>query len=141
VKTENTKLVIDTYAWIEFFLGSEKGELVKKLLLSAEEIYTPSVVLAEIARKYVSEDLSEKTIEKRLKFIKKVSIIIEIDQELALKAGKTYFELVEHAKRRKLKQRPGLIDAIILATARKLGAKIVTGDQHFKGLEETIWIA
>ena len=28
----------------------------------------------------------------------------------------------------------------MLATARKLGAKVITGDQHFRNLRETIWI-
>jgi predicted nucleic acid-binding protein len=48
-------------------------------------------------------------------------------------------ELVERAKERKLKA-PSLFDAILLATARTLGAKLLTGDEHFKGIDETIWI-
>ncbi len=28
---------------------------------------------------------------------------------------------------------PGLADGVILAAGRKLGAKIVTGDSHFRG--------
>jgi predicted nucleic acid-binding protein len=35
---------------------------------------------------------------------------------------------------------PSLFDAILLATARTLGAKLLTGDEHFKGIDETIWI-
>jgi len=33
-----------------------------------------------------------------------------------------------------------LFDAIILATARTLNAKIITGDEHFRDLDETLWI-
>ena len=36
--------------------------------------------------------------------------------------------------------RPGLGDAILLATARALGAKLLSGDSHFKGMQETIWL-
>ncbi len=57
--------MIDTYAWIEFFIGSEKGKIVKKYLLSENEIYTPSVVLAEIAGKYLRENISEKIVRKK----------------------------------------------------------------------------
>ncbi len=141
MRTENTeKFLIDTYAWVEFFIGSEKGEIVKKYLLSENEIYTPSVVLAEIARKYFRENISEKTVRKRIELITKISTIVDIDEELAVESGKAYLELIKHAKKQGLKQKPSLIDAIILATARKLKAKIITGDKHFKELEETIWI-
>ena len=34
----------------------------------------------------------------------------------------------------------GLIDSMILLTTRKLDAKILTGDPHFKGFKETIFI-
>ena len=34
----------------------------------------------------------------------------------------------------------GLIDAIILTTARKLKAKVVTGDPHFKKFKEVVFI-
>jgi len=33
-----------------------------------------------------------------------------------------------------------LFDAIVLAKARKLGAKVVTGDEHLKHADETLWI-
>ena len=44
-------VVYDSYAWIEYFRGSEKGLKVKELL--RHKGYTPSIVLAEIARKYL----------------------------------------------------------------------------------------
>ncbi len=141
MRIESTeKFLIDTYAWIEFFIGSEKGEIVKKYLLSGNEIYTPSVVLAEIARKYLRGNISEKIVRKRIDLITRISTIIDIDEELAVESGKAYLELIKHTKKQGLKQKPSLIDAVILAIARKLKAKIITGDRHFKELKETIWI-
>jgi predicted nucleic acid-binding protein len=35
---------------------------------------------------------------------------------------------------------PSLFDAIPLAAARLLRAKILTGDEHFRNLPETIWM-
>jgi len=34
----------------------------------------------------------------------------------------------------------GIADAIILATARLTSSKIVTGDQHFKGLKNVLYL-
>ena len=48
-------------------------------------------------------------------------------------------ELSEKAKTERLGG-PSLFDAIVLATARLLKAKVLTGDEHFKELPETLWI-
>lgn len=133
------KTVIDTYAWIEIFIGSKSGEKAKEILQKAEETYTPDVVIAEIARKYLREGMKEQTILERLTTIEETSEIIPIDKNIAFESAECYLELTEKAKTRKLKA-PSLFDAIVLATARKLGAKIITGDEHFKQINETVWI-
>ena len=133
------KTVIDTYAWIEFFSGTEKGLKVKDILENSEEIYTPGVVLAEIARKFFSEGKENVFINSRLELITAASNITGIDAELAIEAAKCYLELMENARKSKLNT-PSLFDAIILATCRSLESKVVTGDEHFKNLPETIWI-
>lgn len=35
----------------------------------------------------------------------------------------------------------GLADAYILAAARKLDAKVLTGDKHFEGVKEAVFIS
>jgi predicted nucleic acid-binding protein len=133
------KIVIDTYAWIEFFIGSEKGCRVKELLENADEIYTPGIVLAEIARKYIREGADEKTVEARLQAVASASNIAHLDVVASLEAAKCYSELASTAKKARLNT-PNLFDAIVLGTGRSLGSKIVTGDEHFKNLPETIWV-
>ena len=49
------KIVIDSYAWIEHISGTEKGRKIKELMDNSEPIYTPGIVLAEIARKFLRE--------------------------------------------------------------------------------------
>ena len=56
-----------------------------------------------------------------------------------MEAAKCYLELAKLAKESKLNT-PSLFDAIVLGTSRLLESKIVTGDEHFKNLPETIWI-
>jgi len=133
------KIVIDTYAWIEIFIGSKNGEKAKEMLQKAEEIYTPDVVIAEIARKYLREGMKEQSILERLTTIEETSEIIPIDKKIAFESAKCYLELIEKAKTRKLKA-PSLFDAIVLATVKTLGAKLVTGDEHFEEINETLWI-
>jgi len=120
---------MDTYAWIEYFQGSKKGKIVDGYL--KEEIVTPSIVLIELSCKSEKERWN---FEKHLEFIKSKSLIIQIDEEIIVKCGKIYMSEKEK------KSRFGIIDAIILTIARKLKAKILTGDEHFEDLEETIML-
>src|SRR5208283_1802228 len=133
------KTVVDSYAWIEHFLGSEKGGKTDEILQNSDEIYTPDVVLAEIARKYAREGVEDNIIQSRLQQIEDASNIVALNAEIALLAAKCYLEMQANAKKLKLTL-PRLFDAIILATGRSLNAKILTGDQHFKNLPETLWL-
>jgi predicted nucleic acid-binding protein len=133
------KIVIDTYAWIELLIGSEKGKKVKELIENAQEAYTPSIVLAEIARKLLREGTDEKTISMWLEIIIAASVIIQIDSSTAIEAAKCYLELAKKAKVTK-QNTSSLFDAIVQATAKINQCQILTGDEHFRNLPETIWI-
>jgi predicted nucleic acid-binding protein len=56
--------------------------------------------------------------------------IISLDSGIAEKAG-----IINHERKSAVK-RWGLADSIVLATAREHGAKIVTGDEHFRDLAD-----
>ena len=106
----------------------------------ALESYTPGTVMAEIARKYTREGADQQTVTKRLKTIIEASDITQINIDVALESAKCYTELNEKAKHEGLRA-PSLFDALVLATARVLKAKVITGDEHFKNLPETIWMS
>jgi predicted nucleic acid-binding protein len=134
------KIVIDAYAWIEHFIGSAKGQKVKEIIESADEVFTPGTVLAEIARKYLRVGVDEKIVDSRLQEITGASNIIPVDTNLALESARCFLELSAKAHKSKQKN-PSLFDAIVLATGRLLESKILTGDEHFKSLPETVWIS
>lgn len=135
------KIVIDTYAWIEVFLGTEKGRKAVEIIRDADEVYTPSIVLAEISKKYAQSGYSDKEIEERIRAITRQTRIVKIDERLALLIAKAYRELIRNYEEKGSKgNKPGVADAIILASAWKVGGKILTGDAHFKDMELTIWI-
>jgi len=133
------KIVVDSYAWIEIFLGADKGKSAVKIIDDAEELYTPDIVLAEIARKYRREGVDNKVIEQRLDHIAEASWIIPIDRNVAVESASAFLDLRQEAKRRGLAE-PGLFDAIILGTTRAISGKVLTGDPHFKDLGETLWL-
>jgi predicted nucleic acid-binding protein len=133
------KIVIDTYAWVELLIGSEEGRKVKELIENADEVYTPSTVLAETARKFLREGVDEKIITSWLEIITAASVITQIDSTIALNAAKCQLELTQKAKISKLNT-PSLFDSIVYATAKVNQCKILTGDAHFRNLPETIWI-
>jgi|ECHnycMinimDraft_1075156.scaffolds.fasta_scaffold18628_1 predicted nucleic acid-binding protein len=133
------KIVMDSYAWIELFLGSEKGKKVVEIVSSADEVITPDLVLAEIGRKYIREGANEKEVKNRLKFVEENSIVACLDADISIEGGKAYLELLEKSKKER-KNKPALTDSILLALARKYSAKIVSGDKIFEGMKEVILI-
>ena len=133
------KIVVDAYAWVEVFIGTEKGKKVRELLEGENAIYTPSTVLAEIARKYLREGIDSGTIAERLRAIADTAEITQINIETAMEAAQCYKTLLDNAKKEGLNN-PSLFDAMVLATANLLRANVVTGDMHFKNLGMTYWI-
>ena len=61
--------------------------------------------------------------------IKDRCLIAPVDEEIAVEAAK-----VRH------RVQLSLGDSIIVATARKLDAKVVTGDKELKGMKEVLFI-
>jgi predicted nucleic acid-binding protein len=71
-----------------------------KEYLDGEEAFTPSIVLAEVARKYLREGMDEEDVARRLIFIVSRSNILELDVQLSVLAAKAYLELLKTARGR-----------------------------------------
>jgi len=131
------RYIIDAYAWIEYFRASKSGEVAKKYIES-EDSATPTIVVSEISRRLLREtELGNETRAgrlKRLEFIRATSQIVNLDFEIAAEAGEIDINMKKKVKGW------GLADSIILCTARNAKGKVITGDEHFRGLEETIFI-
>ena len=131
------RYVIDAYAWLEYFRASKSGEVAKKYIES-EDSATPTIVVSEISRKLLREiQLGNETRAgrlKRLEFIRATSQIVDLDFEIAAEAGEIDLDMKKKVKGW------GLADSIILCTARTAQGKVISGDEHFQGLEETIFI-
>lgn len=126
------RYIIDAHAWIEYFLGSDRGSKVKEILESEQNgIFTSIITIAEVTSITKREN---KDAEEKYNDIINLSKIYGITAEFAKEAG------ILHAEIRKKIKDFGLADAVVLLTARKLGAKLVTGDPHFKGFKEAVLI-
>ncbi len=123
-------LVIDTSAWIDYFEGNSAGEKVKEYIEnSTNEIYTNILSISEISSLATRKQLdSNKLLSVLFSYSKIYSINIDFSKEV----GEIHGQIKEKIKDF------GLVDAFILLTAKKLNAKIITGDSHFKGMKEAI---
>jgi predicted nucleic acid-binding protein len=126
MKLPDASYVIDSFAWIEYFLGTAAGHNAKEFIESENGI-TPTIVIAELAEKYRRERLP---IAADLDFIIAKTRIAPLDIKIAERAG-----ALSHDRKQKVK-RWGLADSIVLATSREYGAKLVTGDEHFRDLAD-----
>lgn len=127
--------VIDAYAWIEYFKGSKPGEKVKHYV-ETEDAVTPTVVIAELSRKLLMEiKRGVETTEGRrakLEFIGTSTAIVDLSRDIAELSGEIDIE-----RKSKMKNW-GLADSMILATALRSNAKVVTGDKHFSDLKNNV---
>jgi predicted nucleic acid-binding protein len=126
------KYVIDAYAWIEYLIGSKAGGKVKSVLEdAANETYTCAVTVAEVVSKTAREG---RDFETAYDILLSNSQIVNVDEETSKEAG------VLHCEMRKTIKDFGLADAYVLAVARTVNAKILTGDLHFRGVKEAVLI-
>lgn len=123
--------VIDSYAWIEYFRGTESGRKARPYV-EGDSSATSSLTLAELKEKYLRENWQ--SFESDLNFISTRTAIAPVDRQIALLSGELNY------KRKKAKSGWEMADSVILATARSASAKVVTGDRHFEGLPDAILI-
>lgn len=133
------KTVVDSWAWVELFKGSASGKKAKEQMERSDEVFTPSLVLAELARKYSGEGEEPATVRRWLQTVIEATQVVQIDVGLAEESARASMQLVEKARKEGL-EKPGLGDAIVLATAKVSQARVLTGDPHFGGLSETLWV-
>ena len=127
-----TKFITDASAWIEYLEGTERGRAVIKIIEdNNNEIFTASATVAEVVSKFLRAD---KDIKLALTSINNLSVVVDLSQEISFAAGQIHFE--EKKKNKEF----GMLDALVAATAKKLGAKILARDNDFKHFKEAVLI-
>lgn len=122
--------VLDSYAWAEFFDGSDKGKKVKEIIEN-KNLGSSIIVLAELSDKFSKEN---RDFDIFVKFIESKAAILPLTKEIAINSGKLKVEL------RKICSNISLADSIHLQTAKSAEAKFVTGDSDFKNIKDIVFL-
>jgi predicted nucleic acid-binding protein len=127
-------VLLDTSVIIEIFRSSAESEFFKKIMgeIGDEEVYVSVVQVAEIADWATRNRVPP---EKRVEAVKEIARIVPLDQRICLEAA------VKHQKRRAGYDDFGLIDGIILATARSISQHVLTLDKDFGGEDDCLVVS
>jgi len=126
-----TGILIDTYAWMEIFSGSPWGHRALACIEKKSQQVISVLTLYEL--QYRLGDLyGEEKTAALLAAIAAHAEVLPVDSRIAVAAGRI------KAGQKRAGSGMGAVDCLILATARIHHLKVLTGDRHFAGLEDTI---
>ena len=120
---KNMTLVLDTFALVELFEGSEKGKLVKKLIEKDNDVYISVLTIYELGT-YLEREIGKKGSDPYIRSISTHYKMINIDEDISFIAIGL-----------KPKTKLPAIDCLIYASAKSVNAKVVSGCKHFKNIE------
>lgn len=121
-------VLIDSWAWIEFFKGSKAGEKVKDLIVGSDIVVISAINMAEVYRWFLKYYTDTDANDAR-RVMKGSCFVVPVTEDIAVEAT-----VIQH------REKWSLGDAIIYATAKHEQAKIVTGDPDFKGIKGVVFI-
>ena len=122
---------MDAYAWIEYLEGSNQGKKVRQILFDQNDILTHAVTVAEVVSRVKRKGFDG---EAAFKAIEGISKIISADSDFCRRVG------LLHAEIRSKVPGFGLADAFVLQLARDIQGRIVTGDPHFRGERNILFL-
>lgn len=120
--------VVDTSAWIEWFSGSALGKKLGGQFPDKPQCVVPTLVQLELS-KWLVREVGEDAADQVIAYTQKC-MVVPLDTTIALLAADLHRE---HGL--------ATADAVIYATARRLGADLLTCDAHFDGLPDVALFA
>lgn len=120
-------ILVDTSAWIEWLLASPTGEVLGARLPAPEDWLVPTMVQLELS-KWLTREVGEERCDQVIAFTQ-VCQIAPLDTQTALLAA-------ELCRSHKL----ATAEAVIYATAKAHGARLLTCDAHFEGRPEVDFV-
>jgi tRNA(fMet)-specific endonuclease VapC len=122
------KLVLDTNIYCDFAEGVQ--EVVDILVEFGDELYLPTIVIAELTYGFMKGTRQERNEKKLQEIVSKLQIsIIDIDKNVARKYALIYLHLV--TKGRKIP----INDVWIAACCMDIGGTLLTRDNHFATID------
>ena len=112
--------LIDSSVWVDYLINGKHKDLIeteKKLLLA-------TISIIEIIKKLNRLKIPKKEIAQKIAYVKKQSILVDLDEKIAEKASEIVIE----------KEIP-LADSIVYASAILNDSILITLDNDFRGLD------
>jgi len=121
--------VIDTWVWVEYYLG-EDSRVNEYIENDSLDLFTSTITLTEMIKFLHQNHESPENIRHVVSEIGIRSLVIPVTEDIAILAGEFKNEGFKG----------GIADTIILATALSGGHTVVTGDPHFKAISDAVFI-
>lgn len=121
-------VLIDSWTWIEYWKGGKYARDAMKYIESDEDAFVSTINLIE-TYSWFAKYYDENAAKSRMDVIERRCYVIPVEKDIALDAA-----------RLKLKHKLGIADSVILATAKQVNGKLVTGDPDFRDMEGIIFI-
>lgn len=134
IKQTSEAIIFDAHAWVEYALDGHNAQLIAEKLSSAQQNFTPATVIGELKEAMLRHNIPRQKISAIIQYIKNKSTIVDINAEIAEKAGEINF------KNKKRIKDWGMLDSIVYAVVATKKGKVITGDPHFKNLRNVIYI-
>jgi len=119
-------VLIDSWAWIEYWKGGEFAKEAAAFIEGDEESVVSTVNLAEVYY-WIAKHYDDHTAKNKLLTVEGRCHVIPVEKGIAIEGAKI-----------KTESRLGLADSLILATARHTHATVVTGDPDMKELKDVV---
>lgn len=124
--------IIDSYAWIEYFRGSRKGEQLRELFLDEGNTFlTIECCLAVIKGWALRQGKNFTELWRVVRANSRLVALTELDWIAAAE---------ERFTQRKTRAGFGLIDATLLVKQKEFNCQVISGDPHFKGLPHVLFM-
>jgi predicted nucleic acid-binding protein len=125
-------MLLDSSAIIEVFRSSSDSRRFRAIVrrIGDEEVYVSVIQLAEVADWAVRNRLPPRD---RIESVKDFVRIVQLNEEICVEAA-----AIKRRRREEGHADFSLLDAIILATARSIGQKVLTFDGDFSGESDCI---
>lgn len=118
--------VVDTSAWIEWLDGSVLGKKLGKQFPDKARCIVPTIVQLELS-KWLIREVGEDEADQVIAYTQKC-VVVPMDTAVALMAADLHRD-----------HKLATADAIVYATARHVGAELLTCDAHFEHLPDVVF--
>jgi predicted nucleic acid-binding protein len=120
-------VLLDTTVLVEIFRSPGTSSLFRKIVeeMGDEEAFVSIIQLGEIADWAVRNGIPAK---ERVDSVEEIALIVPLSQKICLDVAE-----IKYRRRESRYKDFGLLDGIVLATARSVKQKILTFDTDFEG--------